>query len=378
MIPDTEILLIHDYLIDFGGAERVLLELHKMYPKALIYVLIYRPHKLGEHAKDFANAQIKQSWFGYIPFADKLISPLRFLLPLFWKSFNTKKFDLIISSASWAITKGFDKKSGAKEICYCHTPPRSLYGYDTARRWDTKWYRIFVDMYAAVVSHFLRMYDFKRSQKVDQFVANSENVRRRIKKFYRKPAVVIYPPVDVGGIIKKTKILRSALNDKTDDFYLTGGRMVASKNFDIILKACKKAKVKLKIYGSGPQLESLKKLADKNIEFLGRVSDEDLLMLYAQAKAFIIAQKDEDFGITPVEAMAAGTPVIAYKGGGYVESVVEDKTGVFFDKLDPISIQKAIKKSQKIEIKKSEIQKQASKFSTEEFKKRFESVVKSS
>lgn len=189
-----KVAIVHDYLIDFGGAERVLLVLHEIYPKAPIYVSIYRPKLLGNFKENFKNANIRQSWFGKLPFAEKLISPLRFLLPLIWKSFDLKNYDLIISSSSWAITKGFDKKKNALEICYCHTPPRYLYGYDTSRKFKGLM-RNLVSVYSAIVNHFMRIYDFKQAQKVDYFVANSKEVARRIEKFYRREAIVIYPPI---------------------------------------------------------------------------------------------------------------------------------------------------------------------------------------
>lgn len=189
-----KIAIVHDYFIDFGGAERVLLALHEMYPTAPIYTSIYRPKLLGKFSEKFSNAKIIESWFGKLPMAEKLISPFRFLLPLIWKSINLKEFDLIISSASWAITKGFDKKEGAIEICYCHTPPRYLYGYDTSRKFTGIFGKL-VSFYGFFINHSMRIYDFKQAQKVDYFIANSKEVASRIAKFYRRESVVIYPPV---------------------------------------------------------------------------------------------------------------------------------------------------------------------------------------
>ena len=189
-----KIAIVHDYLIDFGGAERVLLALHEIYPEAPIYVSIYRPNLLGKFNDNFKNAKIVESGFGKIPFAEKLISPFRFLLPMIWKSFNLKNYDLIISSASWAITKGFDKKTGAVEICYCHTPPRYLYGYDTSRKF-TGIIGNLVRFYGLIVNQYMRMYDYKQAQKVDYFIANSKEVASRIAKFYHRDSVVIYPPI---------------------------------------------------------------------------------------------------------------------------------------------------------------------------------------
>ncbi len=358
-----KVAIVHDYLIDYGGAEKVLHELHNLYPKAPVYVSLVDKKGMGKFWKLFEDAEIKKSWFGYLPFSAKLISPLRFMLPLVWGSFNFTDYDVVISSASWAVTKGFKRGEKTIEICYCHTPPRYLYGYDTSRRWDNKWYEKIVDAYALIVNHFMRMYDFKQAQKVDYFVVNSENTGKRVKKFYRKDYKVIYPPVDVK------ERMDSEVKPSKGPYYLAGGRLVAAKNFDIIIKACKKAKVNLKIFGTGVDEDRLKRLASDGVEFLGRVTDKEQISYFKGAKAFILAQADEDFGITPVEAAASGCPSIAYRGGGYLETVVDGKTGVFFDKLTAISLAKAINNFEKTKIEPRDCINHAKRFSNERFKK---------
>jgi glycosyltransferase involved in cell wall biosynthesis len=355
-----KIAIVHDYLIDFGGAERVLLALHEIYPNAPIYVSVYRKSRLGKFAEKFKGARIIQSDFGYLPFADRLVSPLRFLLPAIWGSFDLTQYDLIISSASWAVTKGFEKKKGATEICYCHTPPRYLYGYDTSRRFKGFMGKL-AGFYGLVVNHFMLQYDFKQAQKVDFFIANSREVASRIAKFYRRDATVVYPPVEIPDLRFKNEDLRS--------YYLTGGRLTAAKNFDLIIKTFNKLGLPLKIYGSGPQDGYLKNIAKDNIEFLGKVTDMEMEKLYRGAKAFILAQKDEDFGMTAVEAMSFGTPVIAYHGGGYIESVVEGKTGVFFNELNVENLSSAIVKLGKMRFEPEDSVSQAKKFSLARFKK---------
>lgn len=359
-----KVVIVHDYLIDFGGAERVLLALHEIYPEAPIYVSIYRPKLLGKFNDKFKDTKIIQSWFGYLPFADKLISPLRFLLPLIWKSLNLKEFDLIISSSSWAITKGFDKKKNTIEICYCHTPPRYLYGYETSRRF-TGFIGKLVSFYGLVINYFMRMYDFNSAQKVDYFIANSEEVKRRIEKFYRRDAKVIYPPIEIPKYS----------NYNPTGYFLTGGRMTAAKNFDIIIKAFNKLKFPLKIFGNGVLEDELKRLANLNVEFIGKVDDNKLAELYQGADAFIVAQKDEDFGITAVEAQSYGCPVIAFKGGGYLESVIENKTGVFFDKLNSESLIRSVNSFRNVKFKVYDCVNQAKKFDREKFKKGIISVL---
>ena len=369
-----KIALVHDYLNEFGGAERVLLALSEIYPQAPIYTIYAR--KSSKAYQEFKDKKIVESWFACLPFSDKLISPLRFLVPFIWGTFDFKDFDLVITSASWGITKGM--RNAKLEICYLHTPPRYLYGYETSRNWQNKWYGGLVKIYALIVNHFLRIYDFKKAQTVDYFIVNSQNVGQRVEKFYRrKDYQVIYPPVEIKKFLKiKEKILKAKVEIQKNDYYLTGGRMTAAKNFDLIIKACQKAEVVLKIFGTGVEEKNLKKLAGKNVHFLGSISDQELTRHYQGAKAFILAQKDEDFGITSVEAAAAGTPVVAYRGGGYLESITEGKTGVFFDELTVESLTKVIKRFNQMKWDKRVLQNHAKKFSNERFKIEIKDFVK--
>jgi glycosyltransferase involved in cell wall biosynthesis len=363
-----KVALVHDYLSEFGGAERVLLALSEIWPKAPIYTAFY---KKGSPAWErFKDKDIRVSWAHHIPFFNsKLHSPLRFLAPLIWQSFDFSDYDLVIASSSWYITKGFRKGPKTVEVCYCHTPPRWLYGYPTSIEWQKYWP---VRIYAAIVGHFMRMYDFKASQKVDYFVANSENVAERIRKFYRKDSFVIYPPVELTktGPVKKK------------DYYLVISRIVGGKGLDLAVKAAIKLGVKLKIAGQPAgyftEYKKLRKLAKKNIEFLGYVSDKHLAKLYAEARAFLALAKDEDFGITPVEAMLAGTPVIAFRGGGYKETVIDGVTGIFFDDYSVEGLIRAIEKFkvQSSKFKTITIRRHAQKFSKERFKSEIKNFVK--
>jgi glycosyltransferase involved in cell wall biosynthesis len=355
-----KVAIVHDYLISFGGAERVLLALHEIYPDAPIYVLIDRKEKLGFFADKFKNIKIVQTWFGRLPLADKLISPLRFLIPMIWDSFDLSNYDLIISSASWAVTKGFNKKSGAKEICYCHTPPRFLYGYNSSRKFTGILGKL-VKVYGKIINGFMRQYDFGRAQKVDYFIANSNEVKRRISEFYHKDSTVIYPPVDIGGF--------DQLKINKGNFYLAGGRLTAAKNFDLIIKTFNKLGLPLLVYGTGPSENDLRSIAKENVKFLGSLEDGEIKKLYGNCKAYIVAEESEDFGITPVEAMSQGTPVIAYKGGGYLETIIEGKTGIFFDKLTVENLSSAVRKMEKVKFNSEDSVDQAKKFSSSQFKK---------
>jgi glycosyltransferase involved in cell wall biosynthesis len=363
-----KIALVHDYLPNWGGAEDVLWHLHKMWPEAPIYTIFSNVDRGSDLVLDqkFVKAKIITSWFDKLPFRRKLMSPLRFLLPIIWKGFDFSKYDLIITSASWAITKGL-AKSKTKEICYCHTPPRILYGYDTSRNWQKYWY---IRIYALITNYFLRMYDFNQAQKVDQFVANSREVQKRIKKFYRRESVIVNPPVKIN----KGKIHNSLFNIHSF-YYLAGGRLEKAKNFDLIIKAFNKIKLPLKVYGTGTQERYLKDIAGRTIEFLGKISQEEKQQLMAKCQALIVAATDEDFGITPVEAMAAGRPVIAYRGGGYLETVVEGKTGEFFDEATTKSLVAKLQSFKVTKYKAEDCRKQAEKFSEEIFNKKIKKIV---
>ena len=183
-----KVALVHDYLGEFGGAERVLETLAEMFPEAPIYTTFYRK---GEAYERFKSRDIRVSWAHYVPFSQQcFIAPLRFLAPLIWESFDFKDYDLVISSASWYITKGILTGPETTHISYIHTPPRYLYGFETSVNWQKYW---LLRVYARVVNHFLRQYDFTAAQRPDVLIANSENTRGRIQKFYRRDAKVIYP-----------------------------------------------------------------------------------------------------------------------------------------------------------------------------------------
>lgn len=359
-----KIALVHDYIGEFGGAERVLAALSDMWPDAPIYTAFTRP---GDAYERFKHKDIRVSWAHFIPlFATKLHSPLRFLAPFIWNSFDFSEFDVIVGSSSWYVTKGFRNKGKAVEICYCHTPPRWLYGYPTSIEWQR--YAI-VRWYAKIVGFFMRQYDWRAASRVDFFIANSQNTAARIAKFYRRNATVIYPPVHI----------QQAPTVPREDYYLVVSRIVGGKGLDLAIGAAKKMGVRLKIAGApsgyATELQKLIDAAGKTVEFLGYVSDDELSRLYAGARGFLALASDEDFGITPVEAMAAGTPVIAFRGGGYTESVIEGKTGIFFDEPTVSSLANAIKKFETMRFSQEECRKYAQTFSVDRFKKQMRQFV---
>ena len=275
-------------------------------------------------------------------------------------------YDLVIASSSWYITRGFKVGPQTKVICYCHTPPRWLYGYETSVGFTKYWP---VKVYAALVGHIMRMYDFNSAQTVDYWIANSKNVAARIKKFYRKDSTVVYPPVDTERI--RNYELR--IKNKKGNYFLIVSRLVGAKGLEEAAEAAKNVGFKLKIIGEAHGFSNLKSqisnLKSSNIELLGRVLDEKLYTLYAKAKGFIALAREEDFGITPIEAMAAGTPVIAFNGGGFRESVVDGVTGILIDDTDEGTIGKAVKRLGNMKWDKKKLQNQVKKFSKERFKK---------
>ncbi|MEK7502143.1 MAG: glycosyltransferase [Patescibacteria group bacterium] len=388
--------IVHDYIKEYGGAERVLEALHEIFPDAPVYTLIYSPNFLGPHKKRFENFKIKTSFLQYLPFKEKLISPFRIIAPFVFKTFDFSKFDVVIISATGAYSPNSivchpERSEGSLDssakpqndmqvkpihICYCHTPPRYLYGFATARQWKNN---LFFRVVGELANHFLRLVDYKSSQNVDFFIANSKNVRGRIKKFYKKDATVIYPPIEIPSsksqIPNKSKAQNTKYKIQNTGYYLAGGRIARPKNIELIIKVFEKLKLPLKVFGRsfGGLNVSISKYP--NIEYLGEVSDEEKLELMKNAKAFIFASEDEDFGITPVEAMSVGTPVIAYRSGGVVESVLQGRTGLFFDELTTESLSKAIKQFNNLTINASDCIAQAQKFGKERFKKEIKEFV---
>lgn len=376
-----KVAIVHDYLNEFGGAERVLEALCEIYPKAPIYTAFYRE---GSSAYErFKSKKIIASWAQNVPFfASFLHSPLRFLAPIIWGSFDFSDYDVVITSASWYVTKGMVKRdpsthsvrSGLQrpvEVCYCHTPPRYLYGYPTAQNFQKFWP---IKIYAAIINHYMRVYDFEAAQRVDWFIANSEEVRSRIKKFYRRDAKVIYPPVEVDK-------LETRNSKSKEDYFLVVSRLVGAKNVDLAIKVCTNLKLKLKVVGLGRERENLEQISGETVEFLGGVSDSELMRLYSDCRALIFPSSQEDFGIVPVEAMAAGKPVIALREGGVIETVIDGKTGILVDDLSVLAFEKAVKKF--IEMEKKEkwnstaIRKHAQKFSKGRFKREIKKFVES-
>jgi len=367
-----KVALVHDQLSEFGGSERVLVALKKIYPKAPIFTTAYNKDSLGVHKNLIKNWKVYVSWFGKIPFLNRFYSPFRFLTPLIWESFDFSKYDLVISSSGSWMSKGIKTKRPTLHISYVHHPPRYLYGYETALEWQKYW---IVRLYAYIVNHFLRLWDFESSQRADFLIANSEETKKRIEKFYRREATVIYPPVNISDKIPSQKF-------ETGNYYLTVSRLAKAKHIDILIKAANDAKFNLKIIGSGRDLIRLKALAGPTVEFLEKVSDQQFQDLFVRAKAFLFASRDEEFGIAPVEAMGYGLPVIAFRSGGIPEFVKNADNGFLYDQLDSSSLINKMRQFENLsdmellEMKKS-ARKSAERFTEKIFEKNIKNFVNS-
>lgn len=359
-----KIALVHDHLVEYGGAERVLEALHEIWPQAPVYVAFYDWKKMGKAASRFGDWEIRPSWVQHCWPVRKLYSPFRFLLPLIWESFDFSGFDLVISASSWYIPKAVKVKPPTKHICYLHAVPRYLYGFKTAIEWQKYW---LVRVYALIVNHFLRLYDFQTSQRVDSFIANSKTTAERIKKFYRRESTVIYPPFDLPKV--EAKIRRG-------DYFLIGGRFAGAKNFHLAILACNQLKLPLKVYGTGQLAQELKALAGPTVEFLGYVENGKLAQLYAGCKAYIFPAEDEEFGIVALEAMAYGKPVIGLRSGGIRETIIEGKTGEFFDEPTVNSLVAVLQKFKPQKYLPETCRRQAKKFNKERFIREIKEFVK--
>lgn len=310
-----KIALVHDWLTEIGGAERVLEAIHRIFPEAPVYVFF--------HDKKFTNnflpkTQIIPSKYQnlYRRFLGrKLIMPF---LPLAAESLDLSGYDLVISTGPFA--KGLVLRPATTHISYCHSPTRQLWDWQSEySREDHKMPRWTILSF----QHFFRIWDHNAASRVDHFIANSQNTQSRIKKYYNRESVVICPPVEFINNSKSHKL-------KSISYFLIVSRLFPHKNITIAIKAFNRLGWPLIIIGDGPDLENLKSIAEKNISFLGRLSDSEVQENYAKCTAFIMPQ-EEDFGIAPLEAMAWGKPVLALKQGGALEYVQEGINGEFFE-----------------------------------------------
>lgn len=354
-----KIALVHDYLAQDGGAERVLRAFHELWPEAPIFVLFANPGAV----EGFADADIRESFIRWLPFGRTKFQWYLPLMPLATERHNLHEFDVVLSSTS-AFAKGVLTRPDTVHISYCHTPTRYLWT-DTHEYIADLPYNPFVKALLPRLIHRLRMWDQMSVDRVDHFIANSGTVHARIQKYYRRDSDIIYPPVAFEQF---------SIAEKIGDYFVTGGRLVPYKKFDLLIKVFNRLGWKLKIYGSGPALADLQKMAKPNIEFVGRVTDAEKAVLLRGAKAFLHPQV-EDFGITPLEAMACGRPVIAYGVGGATETVIPGKTGVLFHDQSWETVYQVLQEFDAEAWDSQAIRDWAERFSTERFKTRIKQYI---
>jgi glycosyltransferase involved in cell wall biosynthesis len=354
-LSKAKIALVFDWMTVRGGAEKVNHQLHKIFKDAPIYCSIFDKSRHQE----FLDAEIHTSLIDKLPFSKDKHQLYLSLMPQAYESFDLSEFDIVISS-SHSCAKGIITKPSTLHISYCHSPMR--YAWDNWQEYIQNYStnRI-VKSIAKRKMHKIRMWDRLSAERVDYFIANSRTTKRRIEKYYNKPATIIHPSIDCS---------KYKLAEKSKGYFLAVGRLTPYKKFDLIIETFNKIGLPLKIVGTGSDEDRLKGMAMGNIEFLGYTEDKELKKLYSECEALIFPQV-EDFGLTPLECMASGRPVIALREGGALDTVVEDKTGVFFNKQNPEQLKKAIKYFQenKRKFKKSQIREHAEEFDKSQFKK---------
>lgn len=322
----SKIALVHDYFIQMGGAERVAAVMHDSFPTAPVYTTVALEHRLPHELR---GADIRTSAMQWLPGIEQRFRQYFMLYPFAVEQFDLSEYDLILSSSS-GYAKGVRRRRNAIHVCYCHTPMRWVWRYqDYAER------ESFGGVARSVLPMFLwglKKWDLRAAQQPDYYIANSRVVADRIKKIYGREAIVIPPPIDVDRFEPATY---------TEDYYLILSRLVPYKRIDLAIEACRKLNRRLVIIGDGPDRERLEKLAGPETEFLGRQSDTKV-NLYASRCRALLFPGEEDFGMVPLEVNAAGRPVIAYRAGGAVETVVEGLTGVFFDEPNSDALIEAI------------------------------------
>lgn len=358
--------IVHDYLNQKGGAERVVGVLHRMFPSAPIFTTIADRQKLWSELQD---ARISTTWMQHIPNINRLFKLYFWLYPLAMRSIKLDNYDVIISSSS-AYAKGvpIKRKKGSKtpvHICYCHTPMRFAWDFHNYIS-DEKGPKA-LKLVARTMVPALKKWDLEVNQGVDQFIANSYTVKSRIEQTYGRDAIVVHPPVDTR---KFNRMELTSVDVPEQPFFLVVSRLVSYKRLDLAVQACTKLGKWLLVIGEGPDRTRLEAMAGPKVKFLGW-QPENMSMRYMNKCQALIFPGKEDFGITPVEVNAAGRPVVAYRAGGALDTVVEGVSGLFFDKQDVDCLMEALKLVEQTVWHKEKIEALAERFSKERFAENF-------
>lgn len=363
-----KIALVYDRVNKWGGAERVLLALHELFPDAPLYTAVYNP-EAAPWARIFPK--VIPSFLQNFPLAQTRHDLYAPLMPIAFESFDFSDYDLVISVTSEAA-KGIITKHGTRHICYCLTPTRYLWSH-----YQEYFHTPFRQAVASTFLKYFKGWDVVAASRPDVMVGISKNVARRIKQYYGRNAEVIYPPVTKFSSLHKQSLTRDksrVSDEKTGEYFLVVSRLVPYKRVDLVVECFNRLKWPLVIVGTGSEERKLKKMAGENISFAGYVGDEELAAYYAGCKALIFPQ-EEDFGIVTLEAQSFGKPVIAYRAGGALETIIDGKTGVFFDQQTPEVLKMALEKFIKMRFDNRQLRKNVKKFSKESFLTSFTKLV---
>jgi glycosyltransferase involved in cell wall biosynthesis len=354
-----KVALTHDYLNQYGGAERVLEQLHCYYPDAPIYTSMYDPKVMPAAYRSW---DIRTSFMQRFPLVTKQHQAYLMAYPIAFESFDLGGYDVVISNSS-AFCKGVVTGPNTLHISYCLTPMRWVWRYrDYVERERLGG---FARTVLPPLIHYLRVWDAGASSRVDRYIAISTAVAARIKKYYRRDSVIIPPPVDTEQF---------ALSRTSGDYYLTVARLAPYRRIDLIVEAFRELGLPVKIVGIGRDKARLEARATPNIEFLGRVDDETLADLYANCRGYLFPG-EEDFGIAPVEAQAVGKPVVAYAAGGSLDTVIDGETGVLFPRQTPQDLAAAVRRLEALSFDPARIRRNAERFSVTLFRERFTGYV---
>jgi len=371
MEKDIRIAIVHDFLIQSGGAEQVLREIHKLYPDAPVFTLVYDKKRVPE---DFLDWDIRAvGWSQRLPRIHRWYKYYIPLYPTMVEQMDLREFDLVISS-SYLVAKGVLTRSETLHLCYCHTPMRQAWElyFDYKHGYTRSGFRLKRDLFKffyPIILNYVRMWDRLAAERVDQFACNSRTTQRRIAKFYNRDSEIIYPPVYTGDF-------QPVSPDKIGDYYLCLSRLVPYKKIDLAIDAFNKLDRPLYIAGDGPHLDQLMKSGGPKIKFLGRVDEETKLKLITHCRALVFPGR-EDFGIVPVEAQAAGRPVIAYGAGGATESIIDSRTGIFFDEQTVESLSAAVLRFESMQFDPEDAVESAKRFDSAVFAKHMTEWIES-
>src|SRR4030065_1082896 len=334
LLSNKKIALVHYWLTGMRGGEKVVESICDIFPDVDIFTLVYDKNKISPSIN---NHKISTSFIQKFPFSRKKYQYYVPFMPVAIEQFDLSGYDIVISSES-GIAKGVLTKPETCHFCYCLTPMRYLWNmyFDYLKNENIKFLKRKI---IEIFFNYLRVWDLATASRVDYFISDSNNVKKRILKYYRRDSEVIYPPVDVESMIFETK---------KQDYYLVVSQLVSYKRIDLAIKAFNELKKELVVIGEGPEYRKLKKTANPNIKFLGWQSGESLKQYYASAKAFVFPG-EEEFGITPVEAQASGTPVSGFGKGGVVETVIDGVTGILFYKQNASNLVDAVDKFEKLD-----------------------------